>query len=1386
MVMIVAACISLAAQTFEVGSQGSNQTSKPRQKSQQRSQSADSGMGWGSSIGVAREGRAAREALQRNDFKAAESHAARAANSAPQNSDFWFLYAYAARLAGDYSNSVDAYNRGLQLRPTSIEGLSGLAQTYAKMGRAKEAEETLKRVLAANPSSEPDLRLAGELTLNSDPKLALTYLSKADALRPSARNELLMARAYQRTGDQDKAKELLERARSRAPRDPEVVRAVAAYYRDSAQYDLAISTLKSLSSDAPSYLSELAYTYELAGKRSDAADTFLKAANAAPGQVDIQLSAAQAQINAKRADRAETLLKRVELISPSHYRLHAIRAAIARSRRENDVAIREYELALKSIPISVPEGVLYPIALKLDLAQLYREGGQNEEADSEAETARTALGQLDLQGAERPEFLRLKAASAVAAGDYTEAENDLHEALQLQPANMNALLNYGNLLRVTKRPKDASDVYLKALKMDPQNTSALESLGYLARETGDPKAAAEYFEKLSQVDPNDYVAYLAMGDLATDIRDFPKAQTNYEQAYKLAKDNPIIFARAMNAALEAHQIPTAKRWLDRTSEIDRANPELMREQERYLTITGNYQESAKLGYQVIEKLPRDPEAPVYLAYDLLFMNRYDEAMQIVRRFEPVLPKDKDLPLIAGYVYAHNGDKRQAVAAFTRALERDPQMSTGYMNRGYVWNDLRMATNAEQDFRKALSLRPDYGEAHLGLAYSMLQLRRPQAALKEADLAEKSLGKSGAIHLAKAEAYRQRSMLDRAEDEYQQALKIQSGDANIYMALADTQYRLREYPASVDSLNKALALAPDNHLASAQLARSYAKAGNSADALRAITQAESNGGSSDYHTLLATAGALEILGQRDQAMERYTSALDLSNSDRLHVRLALGRFFAQQKKAADAQQQVSLAFAEARVSDPDVVTAEDYLDAADILMSIDQFPLAQRLFVRAQGLGADDVTVAVGIANASLAMGNTGDAEAALNSVQSTEDGEARQNYAYLVARGNVYRQQGDSYRALSAFAKANELEPDDPVARNAEFDLSEDEGRQITQNLAVGSQFHIAPIFEDENIYQLDARLRGFQNGGLLLPPPRHSIETFANARYHLHLGSLPNISGFVGERNANGTISIPSQLLIQKRNTLDTIFNFEVTPVLRVGNLRFSVTPGLQFTLRRDRLAPVEMNQNLFRQFLYVASSPIGNWLSFSGNAIREAGPFTQQTLHSRDFSAAIEFRLGRPWGKTAFLTGYTGRDLLFRPSIHEYFSTSTYAGVERRFGDRLRVSAIGEYLRAWRVEGSQFAIAQAMRPNFTVDAKINQHWSINAGGLWSRGQGFHSYDSIDSRFLISYVHETRARRTDGVESASVSYPMRFSFGFQQQTFYDFPGHQHTSIVPVVAFTLF
>src|SRR5206468_6072407 len=148
----------------------------------------------------------------------------------------------------------------------------------------------------------------------------------------------------------------------------------------------------------------------------------------------------------------------------------------------------------------------------------------------------------------------------------------------------------------------------------------------------------------------------------------------------------------------------------------------------------------------------DREGVVYLAYDLYYLGRYDEALALVNKYEPILANDKDLPLIAGNVYAHHGDLNAALKNFTLALERDPKMATGYVNRGFVLNDLRQAQKATEDFKTALKLQPKYGEAHLGLAFSDLQLHRPKGALTQLDAAQKILGKSHTWHLARAEAF----------------------------------------------------------------------------------------------------------------------------------------------------------------------------------------------------------------------------------------------------------------------------------------------------------------------------------------------------------------------------------------------------------------------------------------------------------------------------------------------------------------------------------------------------------------------------------------------------------------------------------------------------------
>jgi tetratricopeptide (TPR) repeat protein len=125
----------LSAQTFEVNQPAPAKKGKQKTAPKKTTEENSNGIGWGSGIETAREARAVQQALAKNDYKAAIASANRAANAAPQNAELWFLLGYAARLGGDYNLSLQGYQRGLARKPSSIQGLSGEAQTYAKMGR---------------------------------------------------------------------------------------------------------------------------------------------------------------------------------------------------------------------------------------------------------------------------------------------------------------------------------------------------------------------------------------------------------------------------------------------------------------------------------------------------------------------------------------------------------------------------------------------------------------------------------------------------------------------------------------------------------------------------------------------------------------------------------------------------------------------------------------------------------------------------------------------------------------------------------------------------------------------------------------------------------------------------------------------------------------------------------------------------------------------------------------------------------------------------------------------------------------------------------------------------------------------------------------------------
>jgi tetratricopeptide (TPR) repeat protein len=1393
-----AAC-AVSAQTYQLGPDAAK--SPQAKKTQQQGQSQQNQLGWGSNIQNARIGRAAELALQHGDLGQALDYARRAVKAAPNDPQLWFLLGYAARLNHQFSESEQAYTHGLSLNPGSLDGTSGLAQDYSAVGRTADAERLLDKVIAADPRRRDDLQMMGELHMHDrDYEGAVKWLARAEALRPDARCEVLLAISYQQMKRLDIADRYLELAKHHDPNNPDVERSLASYFRQVGKYGDAIASLKAIRNPHPDVIAELGYTYQLDGKMDDSAREYARAANAAPKEIELQLSAAQAEVAAGTIEQANPFLDRAAALNAENYRLHAIRGEIDRIEDRDDEAVKEYNDAIAHLPAEPAEGPLYGIQMHVDLMQLYQSIGDDAGARQQLQTAEQQIGALNEQGADRGSFLRLRAVIKLSGGNLDGALADVHEALTLSANDRNDLQLDGDILMKMGRTEDAVAAYKRVLAMDPNDRLALTSMGYASRAMGRNDDAEKYFKRLAQADPDSYVPYLALGDLYTSERNFSPAQESYTKAYALSPKHPLIVAGGMNAAIEAHNLGLAADWQKRVTDAMSNQPQVLREEERYLSFKGDYEQSAALGERAIKLLPKDRDVVVYLGYDLLHLGRWQDLLALTRQYDSVLPKEPDIPLLAGYVYKHDGQSEQARQAFTEALERDPEVETAYVNRGYMLNDLHQPTAAAADFESALKRDPKDGEAHLGLAYSNLDLHKPQAALKQADLAERAMGDLRDIHVIRATAYGREDMLNKAAEEYRAALRFTPNDGALHLGLGNTLFSERRYHSAIGELEIATKDSPNDANIYALLARSYASLQERDPTLANVQRAEQIAKATppvdnpfDEPLLssiyVSTGEALNTLGDQKAAMDRFRLALETPHSNRVGVRLAIAQVMSQEGHDDAAERQVALGLMEAAAGDSTPPSGGQFVEAADVFRGMHDYQLSQDYLQRAKAAGAPDSEVRVGMANNYLAVGDTTRAKAELAAVNSTTGGAP--DYQFLLAQANVFRQEHQGSQAMTSFAQATDAEGEDQTAQSGLLQAGGEEGWNINPTLSMLSDFSVDPIYEDSTVYVLDSKLDASfpipPTNPSLLPPPRSSIQTQWTDAFHLHLNHVPTASGFFQVRNARGQIDVPATNSIVNRSTTDSTFNIGLNPVIRMGTSVITFDSGVQATIRRDSLSPAQLNQNLFRLFTYVTTSSLFNAISASGYVIREAGPFTESNLSSKQFTAAVDFRVGSPWGRTALLTGWGENKQTFTPVNYQNYFTSSYIGLEHRFGDHLDVRAMLEDLRAWRVVGANSGIAQDLHPAGWIDYSFKHNWDLQVSSAYSSTRSFHIYDSIQNGFSLSYAMPFRRKVNNTDEGPlTYAYPIRFAAGMQDESFFNFSGSHSQQLRPYVGITIF
>ncbi len=131
--------------------------------------------------------RRAIEALNREDFDAGGKWALKALEQDEYSGVGWYLLGMARERAGDFTNSVKAYEAALQLLPDHAEVANDLGRLAYRMGMKEQAEKLFRHYVAHAPDRPEGVNnLASVVRDLGRPDEAIELLREALTLRPDA------------------------------------------------------------------------------------------------------------------------------------------------------------------------------------------------------------------------------------------------------------------------------------------------------------------------------------------------------------------------------------------------------------------------------------------------------------------------------------------------------------------------------------------------------------------------------------------------------------------------------------------------------------------------------------------------------------------------------------------------------------------------------------------------------------------------------------------------------------------------------------------------------------------------------------------------------------------------------------------------------------------------------------------------------------------------------------------------------------------------------------------------------------------------------------------------------------------------------------------------
>ncbi|HEX7158550.1 MAG TPA: tetratricopeptide repeat protein [Edaphobacter sp.] len=432
-------------------------------------------------------------------------------------------------------------------------------------------------------------------------------------------------------------------------------------------------------------------------------------------------------------------------------------------------------------------------------------------------------------------------------GSPIQAFAELNRVVDLQPANLQARIDLGNLLLAGGQPLKAKEQADAVLASHPDDPDAFALLSAVAATQGDKTTALAHINKALSIDPNRAQFHTTLGVIQSSD---PSTQTDAEAQLRkaieldpknasprmvlarllikkgdtpgaieqlkaaVAADPRNLIARSGLADLYLRQNDKAKaeETLRQATEDLADMPQGAEMLQNYYVATHQIDRGVADYAQLVEKHPKS--APLQIAYTrlLIAQKNYGPARDQIARLVKTDGGDPNVIFLNGWMMLNDGKTSEAFDVLQKGAKNYPdnvQIKLALGRAARAKGDLPTAEGAYHD---ATRLSPRNIEAQNGLAQVALDRHDFNLLAQVAEATIALAPQSSMPYVWRGISEGSQKNLEKAEADFQQAIRLEPRNSIAYFELAQVRQQQRKLPEAKALLQQALDANPNSSLA----------------------------------------------------------------------------------------------------------------------------------------------------------------------------------------------------------------------------------------------------------------------------------------------------------------------------------------------------------------------------------------------------------------------------------------------------------------------------------------------------------------------------------------------------------------------------------------------